>query len=753
MALHNGTPGDDTLRAGDGNDSLDGGAGNDVLYGGKGNDELYGNAGNDELYGGEGNDELYGGDGNDRLVGGLGDDTLTGGSGADKFTFGYFPTHNHGHRTITDFIVGEDTLDLEHFKVQHPGVAIPQATQSGADAVLDFGTYGKVTLKNVSADHFNNPDGLNILQGGDDNDTFYGLGGRDQLHGNGGDDRLYGGDGDDSLLGDGGNDTLYGGAGDDLSTALDPERGLYGGAGDDALYGGDGDDSLKGGGGNDTLTGGAGADTFYFGIGYGPDEPVSRRVSGHDTITDFIVGEDTLDLIAFKHDFPGVDIPQATQDGANAVLDFGDKGKVTLKNVSAEDLNDALHVIRGSESVDDIVEGDSGDNVIYGLGGRDQLHGNGGDDRLYGGDGDDSLLGDGGNDTLYGGAGDDLSTALDTERGLYGGAGDDALYGGDGDDSLKGGGGNDTLTGGAGADTFYFGIGYGPDEPVSRRVSGHDTITDFIVGEDTLDLIAFKHDFPGVDIPQATQDGANAVLDFGDKGKVTLKNVSAEDLNIIVEGGKILRGGDDDDLFQGGPVGDLLEGGAGNDGLIGFEGADVLRGDSGSDALKGGDGDDMLYGGDDGDGLYGGDGNDSLDGGGGDDLLYGDSSGWEVDGSGNRLPWTEGGDDTLRGGDGNDSLDGGGGNDTLDGGGGDDALWGDGGADTFVFSFDFGRDTVGDFTNGEDKIDLQSFGRSLVFAKRVGDDVQIDVSSADGGGTIVLEEFSIADLDASDFLF
>ena len=40
--------------------------------------------------------------------------------------------------------------------------------------------------------------------------------------------------------------------------------------------------------GNDTLTGGAGADTFVFG-----------RDHGDDSITDFTVGEDRIDLTAF----------------------------------------------------------------------------------------------------------------------------------------------------------------------------------------------------------------------------------------------------------------------------------------------------------------------------------------------------------------------------------------------------------------------------------------------------------------------
>ncbi|WP_300075180.1 M10 family metallopeptidase C-terminal domain-containing protein, partial [uncultured Ruegeria sp.] len=51
------------------------------------------------------------------------------------------------------------------------------------------------------------------------------------------------------------------------------------------LDGGSGNDILTGGSGNDTLTGGSGSDTFVF-----------KEDSGKDTITDFNVDEDFIDL-------------------------------------------------------------------------------------------------------------------------------------------------------------------------------------------------------------------------------------------------------------------------------------------------------------------------------------------------------------------------------------------------------------------------------------------------------------------------
>ncbi|MCA3955771.1 VWA domain-containing protein [Vibrio vulnificus] len=72
---------------------------------------------------------------------------------------------------------------------------------------------------------------------------------------------------------------------------------------------------------------------------------------------------------------------------------------------------------------------------------------------------------------------------------------------------------------------------------------------------------------------------------------------------------------------------------------------------------------------------------------------------------------TRGGNDTLDGGLGNDILYGQGGNDILIGGLGDDILTGGDGADIFKFVDQTGlrdgeRDTITDFTAGEDKIDL-----------------------------------------------
>lgn len=103
--------------------------------------------------------------------------------------------------------------------------------------------------------------------------------------------------------------------------------------------------------------------------------------------------------------------------------------------------------------------------------------------------------------------------------------------------------------------------------------------------------------------------------------------------------------------------------------------------------------------------IYGTDGNDILRGYDADQYIYG--------GSGN---------DIIYGGGGNDTIDGGAGNDIIHGGKGADRLIGGAGRDIFVYTaFDesgsnvLQRDTIEDFTPGEDFIDLSKMSHGYIF--------------------------------------
>ncbi|MFM7423968.1 MAG: SGNH/GDSL hydrolase family protein [Elainella sp.] len=124
----------------------------------------------------------------------------------------------------------------------------------------------------------------------------------------------------------------------------------------------------------------------------------------------------------------------------------------TFRSTSVTAITDDL-TRRGTVAPERFV-GYSGADLLQGLGGADQLVGNPGRDRLLGG------------------------------------AQNDSLSGGGNPDSLTGGAGQDSLTGGAGRDQFIY----------SNPSHGRDTILDFQVGKDQIDLRAILNR-PGYDQP------------------------------------------------------------------------------------------------------------------------------------------------------------------------------------------------------------------------------------------------------------
>ena len=142
-----------------------------------------------------------------------------------------------------------------------------------------------------------------------------------------------------------------------------------------------------------------------------------------------------------------------------------------------------------------------------------------------------------------------------------------------------------------------------------------------------------------------------------------------------------------------------------------------------------------------------------------------DSSDIYLDGASGTRILGKGGDDVLMAGEDDDMVEGGAGNDllmgeegddTIDGGADDDTMWGGSGADSFVFQAGHGTDTIKDFTDGDDTIDLSAFtsitGFSDLTTTQSGDDTVIDLSTH-GGGEITLEDFTSTDLDTADFSF
>ena len=112
---------------------------------------------------------------------------------------------------------------------------------------------------------------------------------------------------------------------------------------------------------------------------------------------------------------------------------------------------------------------------------------------------------------------------------------------------------------------------------------------------------------------------------------------------------------------------------------------------------------------------------------------------------------------TLEGGEGDDTIVGGAGDETIIGGDGNNTLTGGGGDDTFVIQYGRSVDnTITDFGNGNDTIDLTAFDRisdfSDLYFRQDGDNTLIDLTDQ-GGGHLILEDFNAENLVEADFDF
>ena len=250
-----------------------------------------------------------------------------------------------------------------------------------------------------------------------------------------------------------------------------------------------------------------------------------------------------------------------------------------------------------------------------------------------------------------------------------------------------------------------------------------------------------------------------------------------------------LDGGDGNDSMYGDVFGqldddacggnDFLQGAAGNDSIQGDGLLLVGRSRGGDDTVLGGAGRDGLFG----DGTlfdHARGGNDYVDGGSDNDGVYGDD--FRI------INHARGGNDIVIGGAGDDqSVAGDGivvqefavcGDDVVIGGTGNDRLYGDAdptnaatdltnvtrGHDRFVFASGSGQDTIFDFQNDFDRIDLRGFAGIDGFGDlsagnitQLGADTRIDLGAAAGGAAnvnvLILAGFSAGDLNGADFLF
>lgn len=622
-----------------GNDTFNG-SNTDIrvsMFGNDGDDNLIGGSAGDHFEGGTGNDSLDGEGGDDFLMGGDGNDIMDGGEGFDTADYS---TATAGVTVNLNTTLAQDTVGAGTDTL----VNIEQVTGSDLNDTLTAGNQGNTLIGNGGDDNITGGAGFDIIRGGEGNDTLVdtspGLSGL--LYGDAGDDFI---DGTASYLEDPSGvkvnltDTQV-----DMGGDLVAGRSAIDGWGDTDTYGSSTqnvwasqhDDHIIGSDAGQTIVTRAGNDTVDAGAG---DDTV-RWGSGTDTY-DGGDGTDTLFMIDFN-DAAGNPVQGGVVDLAAGTMTDGWGDTDSISN---------FENVIGS-FLDDTITGDANDNMLLGLGG---------------------------DDIVSGGAGNDFIAAAD---------GNDILDGGDGDDTIVGATGDDTLSGGEGADTYRL-----ITEIQDDYSFGHDTITDFDVTEDTIDLTPFDQ-YGAITQLNITEDSGNTTITIDADRSITLNGVSAGSLvaaNFIFSGeppeDPTSVGTEDNDILQGTDGDDVIDALGGNDRVAGLEGNDSLDGGNGIDTVEysydpagvtvdlanntatdgWGNTDTLanfenIYG-----SLYG----DTLTGDDNDNNIVGDFN--NPDGI-NPPPPAQGGDDIINAGGGDDNITPGLGVDTVDGGAGFDLI-------------------------------------------------------------------------------
>jgi Ca2+-binding RTX toxin-like protein len=447
------------------------------------------------------------------------------GSGNDTFQGGYV---RHQISNI-DMGAGDDQFNLATFD----GIQLDISAGAGDDTVWVGGRMG-TGFAGLMNGHVIGGEGFDTLkiEGEIDNLSFSHFGGGaqvtdgvktvtfDEI------EVLRSGRGDDHFTGyiDKDIETIFMGDGDDTYSAftmLDQQLNVDAGKGDDTVTIG----GHPGSGGTGVLTGhvegGAGTDTLRAGL-------MARGEHG-DALKLTINADGTSGTVGYENgqsaeaSFSGFEHYEFASSRANPVND-------QLVDATATSVDLTLNTLNGHDS---ILSG-SGDDTLIGGNGDDIIGGGSGNDVIDGGTGTDTVIMEGSvvnymfgsytyiriHDAKTGVGGDNqvsnferlkfdegdfawqrgnnannnMTAVDDTGTIMVGLHGSDTLTGHDGDDVLigdnganftwqngqdvlNGGAGDDTLIGNGGADTFVF-----------EGLHGHDTIADFEIGVDTLDV-------------------------------------------------------------------------------------------------------------------------------------------------------------------------------------------------------------------------------------------------------------------------
>lgn len=700
------------INAGAGNDTVDGGAGNDTLYGGTGDDTFIVDSPLDVVIEkvNEGNDTIVtaasftlapnsnienltlGGSGD---INGTGDglnNTITGNSGNNILNGG-------GGNDIMIGGAGNDT-----YIVDSALDAITENINAGIDTVLSASNYSLQSIANVENLTLTGTGNTNAT-GNTANNTLTGNVGNNILNGGLGMDVLIGGAGNDIYIlddpgdtiqefADQGSDTVQASANYTLGSNL--ENLLLQGSQNFNGTGNELNNILTGNSGNNTLTGGAGNDTLIGG-------------AGDDTLVGGI-GDDAY----------FIDTPSDT------IIENLNEGNDTIKTTFSFSLDAINHIenltLLGSANLNGT--GNSMNNVITGNTGSNILDGGIGSDTLIGGAGNDSYFVDSVSDLVI----ENLNEGIDTVNSsvsyslamnpnienltLLGtadinGTGcsmNNTLIGNSGNNILDGGLGNDTMMGGAGNDTYII-----------------DSMSDILI-ENTNE---------GID---TVQTSVHYVMAANIENAQIMGNASLSVLGNSLD--NTITGNAANNIINGGAGNDIIDGGAGNDSLYGGTGNDTYVINSINDLIfeNANEGIDIVQ-------TY-----DHY-------AMAANLENAKIMGSGALSLLGNALGNNIMGNSGNNIINAGAGNDIINGGGSNDTLYGGAGNDTFAFDNGSGSDSIADFQNGFDLIDLTLWAVDNLSDLSI---IQVGANAviSDGlNGSITLTGQSISALDVSDFIF
>lgn len=664
------------LAATEGDDRLIGNSVDDDLDALGGNDEVFGGSGNDTLSGSSGNDKLYGEADHDVLDGGADTDQLFGGDGEDTL---------RGGTGENDFLQGDAGTDIYQFAKGDGNTTINVIGNGAGEndrlAFLDNTVASDLTLAR-SDNHLSitiNDTGevitVNHYFASLDNE-FSEISFADGSSLSTADIR------EAVLVTTESADTLIAYETNDTLIGAGGNDTLRGNAGNDNLDGGADTDQLFGGDGNDTLRGGTGDNDFLQGDA-GDDTYLFAAGDGNTTINNDDASEGRQDTLQFLAGIAPDDV-NARRVNNDLMLTVNATSEIIIVTRFFESSQFALNRIVFDDSTEwsfaDIQQA-----VLTPTVGNDTLVGYAGSDTLQGEGGLDTLIGNAGNDFLFGGADDDILHGGDGEDALSGGEDNDQLFGDADNDALSGGLGNDALSGGTGNDALN------GDEGTDSLLGG--------AGDDTLDGGTGDNDY------LEGGDGNDVYLFSAGDGDTTINNInsttSAEDIlrfdNINPNDIYAKRTGDD--LFltvrSTGEVITLTNFFLPTYTLHAIEFADGSRWDvQAINSLTFTDGNDQII----------GDENDNyLEAGAGNDNIFGND-----------------GDDILIGGEGNDYLVGVGGN------------------DRYIFSGDFGQDSIHNYGDyfATDTIEFQGYTPEELWFSQDGDRLVITVANSNNSVTV-----------------